>query len=126
MTPFEEQLRQAMAREQPREDFTRRVVERANRERAGEAGNRSVMRLWHHGWFHALPAWPPALRAGSWAAVIAALLLMSGSMAYEQHERAARGLAAKEKLLTAVRIAGVKLRQVHRQVLDVEATEVDQ
>jgi hypothetical protein len=107
MTPFEEQLKQAMARREPSPDFTARVLARAAREQlqATESGR------W--GWF-------PRRRAWRLAGAMAALLVMSGSALYQQHDRVVRGKAAKEKLLVAVRIAGLKLRQAHRQVLETE------
>jgi hypothetical protein len=112
MTPFEEQLKQAMARREPAAGFTQRVLERVERKQPQTAEGGP----W--AWFRAARAWR---LAGA-----AALLVMSGRVVYEQHERAVRGEAAKEKLMTAVRIAGVKLHQVHRHVLEAEATEVDQ
>ncbi|MBV9759100.1 MAG: hypothetical protein JO340_00935 [Acidobacteriaceae bacterium] len=115
MTRFEEQLKEAMARREPSGDFTARVLAKANREAAGGAGN-----SWRD-WFRAPMAWRFA-----GAAACAVLLATSGSVMYEQHERAARGEAAKDKLMTAVRIAGVKLQQVHRHVLQVEAMEANQ
>jgi anti-sigma-K factor RskA len=111
MTPFEEQLKRAMARREPGEDFTRRVLDEIRRKPVREAEDR-----W--GWWRAAATW-------RLAAVVAALLVMSGSAIYER-ERAERGEAAKEKLMTAVRIAGVKFQQVRRHVLEVEATEVKQ
>ena len=110
MTPFEEQLKRAMARREPGEDFTRRVLEQAERKPAREESR----------W-----AWLQAARTWRLAAAVAGLLVMSGSAMYER-ERAERGEAAKEKLLTAVRIAGVKFQQVRRHVLEVEATEAKQ
>jgi hypothetical protein len=110
MTPFEEQLRRAMARREPPVDFTRRVLERVEREEWRKAGSGAA------GWF----------RVWRLAAAAAALLAVGGSVFYQQRERAARGEAAKQKLLIAVRIAGTKLRQAHRRVLEVEAVEASQ
>ena len=119
MTPFEEQLKQALARREPAADFTQRLLEQVQREerRTGQSG------WWT--WVSSARMFFSAARAWRLAGVVAALLVISGSAMYE-HDRAVRGEAAKEKLLTAVRIAGVKLHQVHRQVLEVEATEVKQ
>jgi anti-sigma-K factor RskA len=110
MTPFEDQLRQAMARREPPADFTKRVLERI------EQQERRKARAGAAGWF----------RAWRLAAAAAALLAVGGSVFYQQRERAARGEAAKQKLLIAVRIAGAELHQVHRRVLEVEAMEVSQ
>jgi hypothetical protein len=113
MTRFEEQLKQALARREPGADFTASVLARV---RAN--GTQRPKRRWEWRWFRAPRAW-------ALAGVAAALLVSSGSAVYEQHERVVRGEAAKEKLMTAVRLAGVKLRRVHRQVIEVEA-EVNQ
>jgi hypothetical protein len=119
MTPLEEQLKQAMARREPPADFTQRLLEQVQREERQTAESGS----W--AWFRRLPTFWSAPRAWRLAGVVAALLVISGSAMYE-HDRAVRGEAAKEKLLTAVRIAGMKLHQVHRQVLEVEAMEANQ
>ena len=113
MTPFEEQLKQAMERREPAADFTQRVLARVKQKQPRNCENGPKA------WFRAWRMW-------RWAGVMAALLVISGSVIYQQHERAVRGEAAKEKLLTAVRIAGVKLHEVHRHVLEVQATEVNQ
>jgi hypothetical protein len=119
MTPFEEHLKQAMARREPAADFTQRLLEQVQREerQRAESGSRA--------WFRKLRTSFEVLRVWRLAGVAAALLAISGSAMYE-HQRTVRGEAAKEKLLTAVRIAGVKLHQVHRQVLEVEAMEANQ
>lgn len=119
MTPFEEQLKQAMARREPPADFTERLLEQVQREerQTAESGT------W--AWLRGQRTFFGGLRAWRLAGAAAALLAMSGSAMYE-HERAVRGEAAKEKLLIAVRIAGGKLHQVHRQVLEVEAMEANQ
>jgi hypothetical protein len=110
MTPFEEQLRQAMARRDPPADFTQRVLGRVEREQRRNSGSGAP------GWF----------RAWRLAAAAAALLAVGGSVFYQQRARAAQGEAAKQKLLIAFRIAGTKLHQVHRRVLEVQAMEVTQ
>jgi hypothetical protein len=114
MTRFEEQLKEALARREPSEDFTARVLAKVNKGAGKPESN------WQ-AWFR-----PPATWRLAGAAVCGVLLAASGSLFYEQHERDVRGEAAKEKLMTAVRIAGVKLQQVHRHVLNAEAVEVDQ
>lgn len=118
MTRLEEQLKEALAGREPSEDFAARVLAKANEEAAEARANRRGD--WRD-WLRAPAGW----RLAS-AAACAVLLAASGSVIYEQHEREARGEAAKEKLMTAVRIAGVKLQQVHRRVLDAEAMEVNQ
>jgi hypothetical protein len=113
MSAFEEQLKQAMARREPAADFTSCVLARV----AQKQSRRGEIKGWR--WFPRRWAW-------GLTAATAALLAVSGSAIYQRHERVVRGEAAKNEVLTAVRIAGVKLHQVRRHVLDVEAEEVDQ
>jgi hypothetical protein len=104
MTPFEEELNQALRRQEPAADFTARVLARCAEE---DAKSRAVR--WHMFW--TAPSW----RLG---AIAAALLIAAGGTAYQQHEREVRGLAAKRKLLLAVRVAGSKLQEVEQRVAD--------
>jgi hypothetical protein len=116
MTPFEEQLKQALAKQEPSADFTSRVLaEAARQERRKEARG---WRAWFRkGWFQAplMPAW-------RLAPVVAAFLVMSGVVAYREHQREVEGQAAKQHLLQALRIAGTKL---HRTQLKIVAMETD-
>jgi len=113
MTPFEEQVKRAMARQNPLPDFTGRVlaaVDAAHVQRP-RAGWRRWAR-WVHNW--------------RVAPVLAALLIMSGGVVHQERQRAARGEEVKEKLLVAMRIAGVKLQQARHRVFEVEANEAQQ
>jgi negative regulator of sigma E activity len=121
-------LKKGLARREPPADFTSKVLARVEaeerRHHAARDGRTSLFadaRLWRTG----LSAWFQRGRAWGLAGAVAGLLAISGTLMYEQHERTIRGEAAKQQLLTAVRIAAVKLHQVHRHVLEVEA-EVDQ
>src|SRR5271157_4176541 len=116
MTPFEEQLKQALARQEPSADFTSRVLaEAARQERQKEARG---WRAWFRkGWFQA-----PLMQAWRLAPVMAAFLVMSGVVAYREHQREVQGQAAKQQLLQALRIAGTKL---HHTQLRVVAMETD-
>jgi hypothetical protein len=113
MTPFEEELKQALKREEPAGDFTARVLARCAQE---DAKKRSG--FWHSFW--ATPAW----RLG---AVAAALVVLAGGTAFEQHEREVRrevrGMAAKRQLILAMRIAGTKLQEVQQRVKESEQAE---
>lgn len=113
MTPFEEQLKQALARREPSPDFAARVVAIAANGRKLSATAR--LQLWFHG-----------TRTWRWAPAMAALLVMSGGAVYEQHQRAARGEAAKEKLLIAMRIAGSEMHRAQHRIFDVETAEATQ
>ncbi len=110
MTPFEEDLKAALARKEPSRGFARRVLERAQQ--------RPQRAMSHRSW---LP------RAWAWrlAPLAAALLLVTGGAMYHEHEREVRGQAAKQELLTAVRIAGSKLHEAQQHVIEIEGTEVD-
>ena len=96
MTPFEEQLKQALARQEPSADFTSRVLaEAARQERQKEARG---WRAWFRkGWFQA-----PLMQAWRLAPVMAAFLVMSGVVAYREHQREVQGQAAKQQLLQAL------------------------
>ncbi len=113
MTPFEEQLKQALARREPSKDFTAHVLARS---RDHENGSRTYRGR----------RWLDRLRMWRLVPVLAAFLAMTGGVVYEQHERAIRGEQAKEQLLVAVRIAGSKLHSAQRQVIDFETREVKQ
>jgi anti-sigma-K factor RskA len=102
MTPFEEELRQALKRREPAADFTARVMARA----AAEDPKRNS-----GFWF----SWRLGL-----ATAAVAVLTLSGGVVYQQHERSLRGLAAKRQLLIAIRITGTKLQQVQERVKESE------
>jgi hypothetical protein len=107
MTPFEDELKRALKRQEPAADFTARVLARCAHEETKARNG-----FWQTFW--ALPAW----RLG---AVAAALLIVAGGTVYEQREREVRGMAAKRKLILAMRIAGTKLQEVRQRVQ--ESTE---
>ena len=56
------------------------------------------------------------------APVMAAFLVVSGVVAYREHQREVQGQVAKQQLLQALRIAGTKL---HHTQLRVVAMETD-
>jgi len=106
MTPFEDELKQALTRKQPPAGFTARVLERTKE-------RRNLLRATWPLWFERAWAWRlvPALTA---------LLLVSGATLYREHERSVQGREAKEKLMTAVRIAGSKLERTQQQVMKIQ------
>lgn len=110
MTPFEEQLKEALGRREPPEGFTERVLQRT----VQRTSERTVAQTWR---FRGAWAW-------RLAPAMLALLLASGVM-YHEHQQTARGEEAKEKLLTAVRIAGSKLQETRQHVIEIEGTEVE-
>ncbi|MGA8027795.1 MAG: MprA protease, GlyGly-CTERM protein-sorting domain-containing form [Bryobacteraceae bacterium] len=113
MRDFEEQLKRAMARCEPPEDFGARVLGRV----ANESGRMQTNRGWV--WFRGPWTW-------RLVPVTAALLLMSGGAIYQRREHAARGEAAKEKLLIAMRIAGSEMHRAQHHVFYIERAEVTQ
>jgi hypothetical protein len=112
MTPFEEHLKEALARKEPSQDFVSRVLEKTKTPqlRLPTAG-----RAW---WFR---------RAWAWrlAPVMAALVLLCAGVMYREHERTVRGELAKEKLLIGMRIAGSKLHDVQQHVMGIQSKEVE-
>ena len=119
MTPFEEQLKQALARQEPSADFAGRVLaEAALQEKHGEAGR---WRAWlHNTWFKT-----PLMQARRLAPVMVVFLVMSGVLAYREHQREVQGQAAKQQLLQALRIAGTKLHHAHLRVVAMETDGTD-
>jgi hypothetical protein len=113
MTPFEEQLKEALVRKEPSPGFANRVLERTKERQPGVP---TLIRTW---WFG---------RAWAWrlAPVMAALLLASAGAVYQEHERTVRGELAKDKLLIAMRIAGSKLHETQQQVIGFQYKGVEQ
>ncbi len=106
MTPLEEELKKALSRREPSAGFAARVLARTDQqdsEKAARTG--SLLRK---------------LRSWRLVPVLAALLFMTGGIAYQQHEREVRGEAAKQQLLVAMRIAGSKLHDAQLAVREVE------
>jgi len=108
MTPFEEQLKQALKREEPPGDFAATVMARCAQEDAKMQG-----RFWAAGW--------------RVAALAAALVLVASGTVYEHHAREVqqeiKGKEAKRQLLLAMRIAGTKLQEVQQRVKESEQVE---
>lgn len=102
MNGMDEELRRALVRRDPSPDFTARVLA-ASQTRAAEPG--------------LLRSWLSRLLFGRWAAVAATTLIVGGGIAYQQHERDVQGETAKQKLLVALQIAGMKLQGTQRHVL---------
>jgi anti-sigma-K factor RskA len=110
MTPFEEELKKALARREPGEEFVKRVLAKVETNRTATV--RARLSVWSNPWW----------RFAS-AAVLLMVALISG-LAYRQHERVAKGEAAKNQLLLAMRIAGSELHQAQLRVKKIEGSEV--
>jgi len=110
MTPFEEELRKALVRAEPTEDFTERVLAAAHSDESRSTKN---------GWLT-----PGFWRFASVAALV--IVLFAAAFGYRQHVRRVKGEAAKEQLLTALHIAGAQLHAAQMRVHDIENSEVMQ
>jgi hypothetical protein len=104
MTPFEEELKRALMRQEPSAGFTERVL-------AQVPASKPLPNRWL--------SW----RLG--AAAVAALLL-AGTTAYRQHEHLVQGEAAKRQLLIALRITGSKLQETQQRVNQIENSQESQ
>ncbi len=95
MSRLDDALREALRREEPPEGFAGRVMARieARKERAGA-------------WDGLMAAWRgPRLR---WAGALAGAVLLIGTAAYQETQRA-EGEQAKRQVMLALRITGAKL-----------------
>jgi hypothetical protein len=103
---LEEQLTKALARCEPSADFTKNVLGRVAELEAERAQ----------------PWWKIATNGFSlrWAPALAAIALLAGGMLYQEHERTAEGLRAKQQLLEALRITNATLRETGARVAQVE------
>ncbi len=116
MTPFENELKKALSRQEPSVDFTARVLAKAAAQDSS-AGRPRVANL--PGWRFFGGALP--LRFALLAAVV--LLLVAG-FAYKRHIQIEKGETAKKQLLVAMHIAGAQLRQAQLRVKRIEFPEV--
>lgn len=106
MTPFEQDLKKALKRREPSDGFTARVLARASQQDRPKPtpGGGFLQRL----------------RSWRLIPVLAGALVITGGIAYQQHEREARGEAAKKQLILAMRIAGSKLHDAQLRIEGVE------
>src|SRR6266516_2912451 len=102
MTPFEEQLKEALVRKERTQDFANRVLEKAKEQHLRAA----VRERWTRGDWE----W-------RFARVTPALILVRGAAMYHEHQQTVSGEMAKEQLLIAVRIAGSKLQDTKERVM---------
>ncbi len=102
MTPFEDELKKALARWEPSVDFTERVLANVKPKQVA--------------------TWP--IFAWRFASALAVMLLLVSGLAYRQHVRTVEGEAAKKQLLIAMHIAGAQLHQAQLRVKKIESPEV--
>jgi hypothetical protein len=115
MSYLEDDLKIALRREEPPEDFTERVLARLNHREAPEPG-----------WWERLAVLlrPPRVQ---WVAlsVIASVMIPVAGVQYRKEVRLrAEGESAKQQLMLAVRVAGNKLHGVQKKVLENGRTDI--
>lgn len=100
MDHFEEQLRTALGREDPDDNFSKSVLARLAEEK-----NR-------------IPWWQLRLPQLRWAVAMALLVAMLGLglYRYEQQRQRAAGQAARQQVMVALRIAGAKIHLAQTKV----------
>lgn len=106
MNPLDQELKNALRRQEPSSDFTRRVMAGLQSEPAAK-----------HGWGEAIRHLFrfPALRWASAAALCASLII--GGLAYRRHQQTvAQGEMARAKVMLALHIASSKLNVALRDV----------
>jgi hypothetical protein len=119
MNRFEEELKQALRREEPSPDFTDRVMARIARLPQTQEQEKERE---HVGWLKRLVAFfePPAMK-WAMAGAMACLLVFAGIAIHNARERRraieiAEGERAKEQVMLAMRIASAKLNVAQKKV----------
>ena len=107
MKRMEDELRQALQRHSPPKGFADRLLAEAARRPARAEGRPNRRRAF--GW----SAW-------RWASVAAVVLAMIAGVHYQsQRMEAARGMAAKEQLVLALRITAAELQFAQEKVFEI-------
>jgi hypothetical protein len=112
MKELDDELRAALRRQDPPAGFANRVLQRAS----GPARHARAVRPDPV----STTAWRTFMR---WAAAAAVVAALAGGMQYRtvlhEREERARGEAAKEQVLVALRIAGGKLHVVQARIKEI-------
>jgi hypothetical protein len=96
---LEQELKGALARKNPSEDFASRVMRKAEQRPEGRPERSAVVYRWPR-----------------WLAAAAAVIVLAGAgMGYRQY----RGEQAKEQVMRAFQIASVKVNRIQTQVREV-------
>ena len=113
MKHFEDELKRALTRRQPSQDFAARVLAAARAEAEKGSANR-----WRD-WFR-------VRRAPFWAFApgAAMLLFITGGVAYQHHAQVLKGQHARHQLLLAMRITGEELQRARLHLQKVSLPEV--
>jgi len=112
MNQIEEQLKNALRRQDAPPDFTEQVLARV-------AEHNSIPQVQHHSWRSFFTQ--PLVRRAAITATAASLAL--GGIHYRNVRRErAKGEAAKQQLMLALRIAGSKLQLAKAKINEINAT----
>lgn len=113
MTRFEDDLKNAMSRQEPPDGFAHRVLARATNQ-----DSRQVKRTWRDSWLNmfAQPLLPATLLRWATVVVVVGALVVGGVHYRNLQRERAQGEAAKTRLLLALRIAGSKLQLAKTRV----------
>ncbi|HLN01155.1 MAG TPA: hypothetical protein VK335_17830 [Bryobacteraceae bacterium] len=107
MSNLEEDLKMALRREEPPADFTDRVLARLNQPPEPSWRERlSVLMR------------PPRLQWVAASVLLSVLLPFAGVQYHKEQQYQAEGERAKQKLLFAVHVAGSRLHQAQKKVLE--------
>jgi hypothetical protein len=122
MTRFEDELKNALHRQEAPDGFADRVLARA-----AEQGSRQVKLTWRDSWLKifAQPLAPANLLRWAAVAVIAVALVLGGVHYRNLQRERAQGEAAKARLLLALRIAGSKLQLAKTRVDQINSDQVN-
>ena len=108
---LEQELKRALDRQDPRADFTDRVLARVE----GRQSTRRVIPI---------PIAFPVLFRWRLVPVLASALIISVGGLYWRHERITQGQRAKQKLIIAMHIAGAELYETRQRTFEIQTKEV--
>jgi hypothetical protein len=113
MSYLEDDLRMALRRAEPPEDFTDRVLARLSSLAAEPA------------WWERLAVLlrPPRVQWVALSVIVSIMIPAAGVEYRRQKQYRAEGEAAKAQLVFAVRVAGSKLHHVQKKVMEIGRTE---
>jgi hypothetical protein len=122
MTRFEDELKNAVRRQEPPRGFADRVLARA-----AEIGSRNVDQVWRDLWpkIFDQPLAPANVLRWATVTVLAAGLVVGGVHFRSVQRERAQGEAAKQRLLLALRIAGRKLQLAKARVDQINSGQVN-
>jgi hypothetical protein len=122
MTRFEDELKNALRRQEPPQGFADRVLART-----AEIGSRQVNRARRDLWLKLFdqPLAPVNLLHWATVTVVAVALVVGGAHYRSAQRERAQGEAAKQRLLLALRIAGSKLQLAKTRVDQINSRQVN-